>query len=77
MTSIPAEAAANLGPGARVLVGDRLLPLVGTYGDLEHGEPGALIGSANRLEIAVREGSAQAYLNAIRGTAVVLTERNA
>jgi S-adenosylmethionine hydrolase len=53
-------------------VGDRRVPLVGTYGDLEQRAPGALIGSANRLEIAVREGSAQAHLNAARGTPVVL-----
>jgi S-adenosyl-L-methionine hydrolase (adenosine-forming) len=76
VTSIPAEAA-PLGSGARVLVGDRVLPLVGTYGELEHGKAGALIGSANRLEIAVREGSAQAYLSATRGTPVVVTKGNA
>lgn len=73
VTSIPAERTALLGSEVVVRVGDRVLPLVRTYGDLERGKPGALIGSANRLEIAVREGSAQAYLNAGRGTPVILT----
>ena len=73
VTSIPAERADLLGSGVVVRVGDRVLPLVTTYADLEHGKPGALIGSTNRLEVAVREGSAQAYLNATRGTPVVLT----
>jgi S-adenosylmethionine hydrolase len=74
VTSIHAEVVAALGSEVVVRVGNRVLPLVGTYGDLERGKPGALIGSANRLEIAVREGSAQAHLNATRGTPVLLTK---
>jgi S-adenosyl-L-methionine hydrolase (adenosine-forming) len=74
VTSIPAEVAAALGSSVVVRVGDRVLSLVSTYGELERGKPGALIGSANRLEIAVREGSAQAHLNATRGAPVLLTK---
>jgi len=77
VTSIPAETVAALGTDVVVRVGDRVLPLVKTYGDLERGKAGALIGSANRLEIAVREGSARAHLNAARGTPVVLTRHGA
>jgi S-adenosyl-L-methionine hydrolase (adenosine-forming) len=73
VTSITAERVALLGSKVVVRVGNRVLPLVNTYADLERGQPGALIGSANRLEVAVREGSAQACLNATRGTPVVLT----
>lgn len=73
VTSVPAEAVAALGSDVVVHIGNRVLPLVRAYGDLDHGQAGALIGSANRLEIAVREGSAQAHLNATRGTAVRLT----
>jgi hypothetical protein len=73
ITSIRGDVAGTLGSEVVVRIGDRALPLVGTYADLERGQPGALIGSANRLEIAVREGSAQAHLNAARGTPVLLT----
>ena len=41
--------------------------------DLPVGRPGALVGSAGRLEIAVREGSAAAVLRARRGTPVVVS----
>jgi S-adenosylmethionine hydrolase len=73
VTSIRADAMAALGPGVRARVGERVLSVVGTYADLEVGEAGALVGSHGRLEIAVREGSAQALLGAGRGTPVRLT----
>jgi S-adenosyl-L-methionine hydrolase (adenosine-forming) len=73
VTSIHAARLEELGPGPRVRVGGRVLPLVGTYADLAPGSPGALVGSRHRLEIAVREGSAAALLKARRGTAVVVT----
>lgn len=73
VTSIRAEALEGLGPPAEIRVAGRVLPLVGTYADLARGRAGALIGSGNRLEIAVREGSAAAVLRARRGTPVVVS----
>ncbi len=74
VTSIGAEHVATvLADGrAAVRVAGRVLPLVGTYGELPPGRAGALIGSRNRLEVVVRDGSAAARLGAGRGTAVVL-----
>ena len=61
--------------GLVIRIGGREVPLVGTYADLPVGRPGALVGSAGRLEIAVREGSAAAALRARRGTPVVVSRR--
>ena len=77
VTSIEAEHVAMVlaeGPGA-VRVAGRVLPLVGTYGELPEGGAGALVGSRNRLEVVVRDGSAAARLGAGRGMAVVLRRR--
>lgn len=73
ITSIRSSALAGVGPEVRVMVGGRSLRLVGTYGDLPPGGIGALVGSADRLEIAVREGSAAARLRARPGTRVVVS----
>jgi S-adenosylmethionine hydrolase len=73
VTTIRAGAVAALGARVRAQVGERALPVVGTYADLDVGEAGALVGSHGRLEIAVREGSAHALLRAGRGTPVRLT----
>lgn len=74
VTSIRAETLEEIGRAVRIrLGGGRPLPLVGTYGDLEAGQAGALIGSSGRLEIAVREGSAAARFKARRGTPVVVS----
>ena len=55
-TNVPGEGVAN---GAIVSVGRRSLGrLRQTYADVEVGQPLALIGSGNLLEIAVRNGSA-------------------
>lgn len=75
VTSIPADAVEALPPGAMIRVAGRVVPLVGTYADLAPGRAGALVGSRNRLEIAVREGSAAARLGARRGTPVVISRR--
>ena len=74
VTSIEAEhIAVMLADGdAAVRVAGRVLPLVGTYADLPPGRAGALIGSRNRLEIVVRDGSAAGRLDVGRGAAVVL-----
>jgi S-adenosyl-L-methionine hydrolase (adenosine-forming) len=73
VTSIRADTLEELGRGARIRLGGRPLPLVGTYGDLEPGQAGALVGSSGRLEVAVREGSAAARFKARRGTPVVVS----
>jgi len=77
VTSIPADVVEPLPPGALIRVAGRTVPLVGTYADLAPGRAGALVGSRNRLEIAVREGSAAARLGARRGTPVVISRRTA
>ncbi len=73
VTSIRAETLDDVGQRVRIRLGGRPLPLVGTYGDLEEGQAGALVGSSGRLEIAVREGSAAARFKARRGTPVVVS----
>jgi S-adenosylmethionine hydrolase len=73
VTSIRAEAIAALGSGLAVRVAGKSLPLVRTYGDLGRGDPGALVGSSNRLEIAVNSGNAAKTLRAGRGTPVVVS----
>ena len=77
VTSIRAESLADIGRSARIRLGGRPLPLVGTYGDLGEGQAGALVGSSGRLEIAVREGSAAARFKARRGTPVVVSRSSA
>ena len=77
VTSIHGGAVAGLGEGATIRIGSRRLPLVSTYGDLPPGQAGALVGSRDRLEIAVREGSAALQLRAERGTAVVVSRPTA
>jgi S-adenosylmethionine hydrolase len=73
VTSIRAEALASMGSTVTVRVGTQSLPLVRTYGELARGRAGALVGSRNRLEIAVNMGSAAAVLGARRGTRVVVS----
>lgn len=73
ITSIHADSIAPLGAPAVVRIAGRILSLVGTYGELDVGGAGALVGSGGRLEIAVREGSAAAALKARRGTPVVVS----
>lgn len=73
VTSIPADAIASLGSGVTVRIAGKSLPLVRTYGDLGRNDPGALLGSSNRLEIAVNAGSAAKTLRAGLGTPVVVS----
>ena len=73
VTSIEGDMVASLGSGVAVRVRGRVLPLVRTYGELARGSAGGLVGSRNRLEIAVNAGSAATMLRARRGTAVVVS----
>ena len=49
------------------------LAIVGTYGDVAAGEPCALVGSTNHLEIAVNGASAASRLGAARGARVIVS----
>jgi S-adenosylmethionine hydrolase len=73
ITSIVGDAVERFGTDAAIHIAGRHLPLVGTYADLPRGGAGALIGSSNRLEVAVREGSAAVLLRARRGTPVAVS----
>ena len=57
----------------RVEAGGRRLALARTYGAVAEGEALALIGSADLLELAVRNGSAAAALGLGRGSEVAVT----
>ena len=72
VTSIRAEAFESFG-AIVVRISGRSLRFVGTYGDLEPAQVGAMVGSSGRLEVAVREGSAATLLRARRGTRVVVS----
>jgi hypothetical protein len=60
-TNIPADALPHRSP-AVIVDGKKLGKLRRTYGDVRSGVPLALVGSANLLEIAVRNGSAAVEL---------------
>jgi S-adenosylmethionine hydrolase len=57
--------------GGAVLFGTRRIPVGRTYEDVPPGEILAYIGSAGTVEIAVREGRADAVLGATRGVKVL------
>jgi S-adenosyl-L-methionine hydrolase (adenosine-forming) len=57
--------------GAAIAIAGRTLPLVNTYEDVAVGQLLAYVGSANTIEIAVRDGRADAVLDAARGTPIV------
>lgn len=76
VTSIHDQSVAALGPDPMIRIAGRVVPLVGTYGELPPEGAGALIGSSGRLEIAVREGDAAAILKAGPGMAVVVSRRS-
>lgn len=60
---------------ATVVVGSCALPLCRTYADVARGEPLALVGSSDLIEIAVRDGDAARQLALTRGTVVRLRRR--
>ncbi len=57
--------------GDAVTVAGHTLPIVGTYEDVAPGELLAYVGSARTIEIAVRDGRADARLDVPRGTVVL------
>jgi len=54
-----------------VEVGNRMIPFVNRYGDVDPGSLGALVGSSERVEVFVREGSAAERLKLGRGAPVI------
>lgn len=62
----------DLAPGDRVEVAGRRLSLEPTYASVEPGQLLALVNSADRLEIAVRDGSAARTLGAAEGLELVV-----
>jgi S-adenosylmethionine hydrolase len=76
ITSVVQEQVEALGPGGvmRVRLGSTELgTLASRYEDGDSGVPRAIIGSSGRLEIFVRNASANAVLGVPRGTPVTLT----
>ncbi len=67
VTSIPGDRASA---GTVRVAGRDLGPVRRTFGDVASGEPLALVGSAELIEIAVRDGSAAACLGVGRGAEV-------
>ncbi len=57
-------------PGAAVQIGRHSVPLLGTFGDVPSGSPVAFVGSGGTVEIAVRDGRADAVLGVGRGIEV-------
>lgn len=63
-------AGAEVRPGSSIHVSGRVLEVRKTYGEVEPGEVLALVNSSDRLEVAVRDGSAARRLDAGRGLPV-------
>jgi S-adenosylmethionine hydrolase len=72
VTNIPGPRVAT---GATVRMGPYDLVLRTTFGDVPPGDPVAFIGSGGTVEIAVRDGRADASLGASRGAVVRATRR--
>jgi S-adenosylmethionine hydrolase len=78
ITNIGRDVLNQLGPGATISVGGATVDHVSeTYADLAHGSLGALVGSTERLEIAVNGGSASGILAVERGARVQVRARSA
>jgi len=72
VTNLPRE---HVAPAGRVRAAGRDLPLKATFADVPQGEPVAFVGSGGTLEIAVRDGRADAVLGLSRGAEVRATAR--
>lgn len=73
VTNITRQVIERLGPPSRLAVSIReltLLPIVATYADRSVGSPVALIGSMERLEIAINQGHAARTFGLLRGEPV-------
>ena len=70
VTNVPASACRE---GVEVHVGRHVVPLHETFGDVPAGSPVAFVGSGGTLEVAVRDGRAEAVLGCGRGAEVRVT----
>ena len=78
VTSVRAADLEALGPAEALVVeleGKEVGSIVGCFADIPAGGAGALVGGSDRLEIAVREGSAAASTGARRGSRVSVRKR--
>jgi S-adenosylmethionine hydrolase len=79
VTTITADDLAALatppGETLEVVLGPRTLPLVRTYSDVLPGEPCALVGSSQRLEIAVNRGRGDGLPGSSPGAPVLVRRR--
>lgn len=71
VTNVPAS---RVTAGAAVRIAGRTVSLRRTYGDAEPGRVLALINSSQRLEVAVRDGSAARVLDVGEGEGVLVVE---
>lgn len=71
ITNIPGEL---VKPGDWVLFKNMRLKVRNSYSDVHHGRPLAIIDSFDKLEVAVREGSAERYFGAKIGDKVTITK---
>jgi S-adenosylmethionine hydrolase len=60
-----------------VQIAGRTLPIVAYYAQVAPGAPGAVIGSADYLEIFVHQGNASALLRVDRGAELVVSSEKA
>ena len=72
VTNLPDDAVAD---DAAVQLGRHSVPLLTTFADVPSGSPVAFVGSGGTVEIAVRDGRADATLGLARGTEVRATSR--
>ena len=70
-------AAGNPVAGLLVQVADRQIPIIAYYGQVAPGALGAVIGSADHLEIFVNQGDASRLLGLGRGSEVVVAREDA
>ena len=78
VTSVRAADLEALGPAEALVVeleGEEVGSIVGCFADITAGGAGALVGGSDRLEIAVREGSAAASTGARRGSRISVRKR--
>jgi S-adenosylmethionine hydrolase len=60
---------------ATLEIGGHAVPLCGAYGEVAKGEAGAVAGSADRIEVFVREGSARDRFGGVAGMPVTARAR--
>ncbi len=78
ITNVTAEMLSHLSPTdpVKIYIGNTIIKkIVTTFGDVETGEPAAMIGSSGHLEIVVNSGNAELLLSAQKGAPVTIVYR--